>query len=257
MIVKLLIIAGLVFITLMCMKAILDHIMQTGDENSSRKVYEICRFIHEIGGSFIRKGRDYQDIGKVGRKTGMKDVVDGTVWEIGEKVYNNFSPEMHLKKKARDRIYEVLAVLEKAAENAEQKSSKDASDFVKECCEELGRIESGPLGDNPSSTFKRIEEIAGYAEQIATAESFNDSILQSSECMRDYYEILGVARNASPEEIKKAFRNLSKEYHPDKWPDLPDDMRKFAEERFKEINEAYSVLSDPEKRKDYDNLTFA
>ena len=63
---------------------------------------------------------------------------------------------------------------------------------------------------------------------------------------RDYYEILGVARNASIDEIKTAFRQLARQYHPDvsKEPD--------AEEKFKEINEAYGVLSDPEKRARYD-----
>ena len=63
---------------------------------------------------------------------------------------------------------------------------------------------------------------------------------------RDYYEILSVNRGAGPEELKSAFRKLAREYHPDvnKAPD--------AEERFKEINEAYGVLSDSEKRSIYD-----
>ncbi|HAE59171.1 MAG TPA: molecular chaperone DnaJ [Anaerolineae bacterium] len=63
---------------------------------------------------------------------------------------------------------------------------------------------------------------------------------------RDYYEVLGVSRQASPEELKSAFRKLARQYHPDvsKEPD--------AEDRFKEINEAYGVLSDSEKRARYD-----
>ncbi|MER3536822.1 MAG: molecular chaperone DnaJ [Thermus sp.] len=64
--------------------------------------------------------------------------------------------------------------------------------------------------------------------------------------MKDYYAILGVPRNATQEEIKRAYKRLPRQYHPDvnKSPE--------AEERFKEINEAYAVLSDPEKRRIYD-----
>lgn len=63
----------------------------------------------------------------------------------------------------------------------------------------------------------------------------------------DYYSILGVSRNASDEEIKKAFRKLALKYHPDRCPGDPG-----SEERFKEINEAYVVLGDRDKRREYD-----
>lgn len=66
---------------------------------------------------------------------------------------------------------------------------------------------------------------------------------------KDYYKTLGVDRNADAQAIKKAFRRLAKQYHPDANPDNPD-----AETKFKEINQAYEVLSDPEKRKMYDQL---
>jgi len=70
---------------------------------------------------------------------------------------------------------------------------------------------------------------------------------------RDYYEVLGVSRNASQEEIKRAFRELALKYHPDRNPH----NRKEAEEKFKEISEAYEVLSDPQKRKLYDTYGHA
>ena len=66
---------------------------------------------------------------------------------------------------------------------------------------------------------------------------------------QDYYKVLGVSRDASAEEIRKAYRKLAMKYHPDRNPD-----DKQAEERFKEINEAYQVLNDPQKRAHYDRL---
>lgn len=67
---------------------------------------------------------------------------------------------------------------------------------------------------------------------------------------RDYYEVLGVSRNATEDEIRAAYRRLAKEYHPDMNPK----DRKAAEEKFKELSEAYEVLSDPKKRELYDQF---
>jgi DnaJ-class molecular chaperone len=66
---------------------------------------------------------------------------------------------------------------------------------------------------------------------------------------KDYYSILGVSRGATDDELKKAYRKLALKYHPDK------NKAKGAEDKFKEIGEAYDVLSDPKKRQIYDQVT--
>jgi len=67
---------------------------------------------------------------------------------------------------------------------------------------------------------------------------------------KDYYQVLNLPRNTSDEHIKKAYRKLAMQYHPDRNPG----KEKWANERFKEINEAYAILGDPEKRKQYDRF---
>lgn len=71
---------------------------------------------------------------------------------------------------------------------------------------------------------------------------------------RDYYEILGIDKSASADDIKKAYRKKAIQYHPDRQIDKSDAEKKEAEEKFKEAAEAYSVLSDPEKRQRYDQF---
>ena len=91
------------------------------------------------------------------------------------------------------------------------------------------------MGDIPSCSFKRIErKVKVMADK------------------RDYYEVLGVSRDADDATIKKAYRKLAKKYHPDTNPG-----DKEAEAKFKEASEAYAVLSDAQKRKQYDQFGHA
>ena len=74
---------------------------------------------------------------------------------------------------------------------------------------------------------------------------------------RDYYEVLGIQKGASEDDIKQAYRKAALKWHPDRWVSGTDAEMKTAEEKFKEASEAYSVLSDPQKRAKYDQFGFA
>ena len=74
---------------------------------------------------------------------------------------------------------------------------------------------------------------------------------------RDYYEVLGLDKNASADQIKDAYRKMALKWHPDRWVNGTDAEKKTAEEKFKEASEAYSVLSDPDKKAKYDQFGFA
>ena len=74
---------------------------------------------------------------------------------------------------------------------------------------------------------------------------------------RDYYEVLGLQKGASADEIKAAYRKAALKWHPDRWVSGSDEEKKTAESKFKEASEAYSVLSDPDKKAKYDQFGFA
>lgn len=74
--------------------------------------------------------------------------------------------------------------------------------------------------------------------------------------MKDYYSILGVDRNATSDEIKKAYKKLAIKWHPDRQNGKTEEEKKAAEAKFKEVNEAYQILSDPQKKQEYDNPGF-
>ena len=111
-----------------------------------------------------------------------------------------------------------------------------------------------PTGKIPCGAIK---ELSGGLIRIQSADilEYENSKLREEQIMsakRDYYEVLGVSRDADKNTIKKAYRKLAKKYHPD-----TNQGNAQAAERFKEATEAYNILSDPEKKKMYDQFGHA
>src|SRR5262249_23198274 len=112
----------------------------------------------------------------------------------------------------------------------------------------MGRLARRPAGSDDPPVLEPLGEIVGEAPDPAALRSSATLPSNMAVEFKDYYRILGVDRKADDKTIKSAFRRLARKYHPDV------DKTKDATERFKEINEAYEVLSDPEKRRRYDTL---
>jgi curved DNA-binding protein len=110
----------------------------------------------------------------------------------------------------------------------------------------LGKIVADKAEGKTFARFRCVRPADGVAQSDACGET---STTGMGVQFRDYYETLGVSKTATENEIRSAFRKLARKYHPDVAKD-----KVAAEEKFKQINEAYEVLSDPEKRRKYDQL---
>src|SRR6266498_2018881 len=123
-------------------------------------------------------------------------------------------------------------------DNARKRTVREREDYVRFANESLIR-ELLPVLDNFDRALLAAKNEPGAAAVTAGVELIQRELLR----------VLGVSRDADDAELKKAYRNLARTYHPDK---NPGDKK--AEERFKEANEAYGILSDPEKRAQYDRF---
>ncbi|HCC23692.1 TPA: hypothetical protein DF272_05985 [Candidatus Falkowbacteria bacterium] len=238
---------------------IISHLLASGRGEQADTVYRVSRGIHGFARKVVGMGRDRFGVNQDAGKSGLKNMVLLTLWDMVEKNLDQWNPALQVKRDFEQLIQSTMQLIVEAQINAERLGSAEAQEYLVECLEDLRTIAARlPQLESIVETKNQIIQIWRDVELIAKAQSFNDSnksetdSASSAGSAKSYYEILGVASGATLEEIKHAYKNLAALYHPDKYAHLADDMRQEAERRFREINLAHSVLSDRQKRSAYD-----
>jgi len=235
-----------------------QRLMNSNREPTADKVHKVEKQVHEAIGTLLKSGREQFNNSRVGQKMDLKSVAIIALWDLAIKNLNLLDPGLMAKKDLEKLIQETLVVIANARDNAVQLGSLDAQAYIEECTEELRGIAAGLNHvESLMETKRNILRIKSDAEKIAQAQSFGEDTKDAGKSFtgqkqQNYYDILKVSRNATQDEIRKSYLELAKLYHPDKYAHLADDLRAEAERRFMQMNEAYAELSNPEKKKKYD-----
>jgi len=255
----------LVLIILYNLYAIL-RILFNKEDKSEDKSYKVKKNLFDFLMTILRNFRRFIDLGQYGKHTvNPQDVAFASALDHTIANLSKADPALTAKKEIAAQIESAVKVLEAALENAMKHKSLEARNYIAECFQELQLIQvSLDQQESFSQVKERIRIIQEQAQTLADATTFEDAgsdtgegpapNFKGSSQKKTYYEILGVNMDATVEEIKKSYRDLANKYHPDKYEHLAEDMKKEASRRFTEINEAYQVLSDPQKRVEYDKL---
>jgi len=254
----------IVLILLYNLYAIL-RILTNKKEPKEDRTFKAKKNLFDFLMTILRNFRRFMEAGQYGKTTvDPKSVAAASLLDHAINNLNKADPALTVKKAILQQIEETLKVLELAVENATKHRSLEAKTYIGECYQELKLISMSLDQQETFSQIRaRIETIRSQAQTMAAAPTFDDagsdteagsnpSYNAPPPPRKTFYEILGVAKNAAQEEIKKVFRDLASKYHPDKYEHLADDMKQEAARRFTEINEAYQILSNPQKRAEYD-----
>jgi DnaJ-domain-containing protein 1 len=220
-------------------RKITDHVFEASKEMHK----SVSEMLDEVGGTKIVYSP---------REKKAEDMINKVLWGLIRSVFKMANPEKVVGRQIRNEIKKAEELLDKAQKNATRLGSIQAQQMVDDLQMSLSQIPSDNFRGSFSDLIQRIKEIEELATKISEATSFSDSEGQHAQKVNDYYTILGVKTDATQEEIKACFHDLSEIFHPDKNLGKRERIRKLAEEKFKEINEAYSVLSNPSKRREYD-----
>lgn len=236
------------------------------NRNNEDKAFNIKKGAYRVVEIVLSTGKLYTDFGQYTRPVTKKGVATGSAFKIGLDIMDNhINPVKNMKKILEPKVKETLLALQDAGDNAAKHGSDDAIGYVNECIAEVESMLSGlGVSLSISDIRKKLEEIRTQAQEIAEAETFEDAETcdesdgfgdqgdGNGRKQKNYYEILKVDKTATEDEIKESYRELVKEYHSDKFASAAQDVKDYAEDRLKDINEAKEILLDPEKRNQYD-----
>jgi len=246
---------------IVCLSAIANYFLLQNKTKAAERAYRASNLLHEMASMLTDAGRDLLGKSQVARPPDSNAALIAAILNFTSKKLPKLNPGNQLKNDLRKRIKEAILSIEIAQRHATDHNWQDGFNFIQECAEELSNLEGCVDGVNSIFDAKEIEEaiarVKEDAEKIAAATNFTESTDDGAsedgkKRGKTYYEILEINKSAGLEEIKKSYRRLAGLYHPDKYAHLAPDMQKQAEGKFKEINEAFSVLSDPDKRRVYD-----
>ena len=257
MIINLILILILLSLIFFCLSRLRKIYLRDKNERKADKVLNIENFFYDLLSKGVAEGNEQFKLGRAGKPLSLGNIGIGLLWNFGGAIFEKMNPRQRCQAELKKLTEEAMEALNAARNNAEAKGSKQALAHIADCVMAIKELYETGSVSSYGKTHQMIEKIIEQAKEIANASTFADAGSAAgtggeASGKRNYYEILGVPRDADAEEIKKQFRKLAAIYHPDKYEHLAPDLKALAADRFREINEANDVLSNEEKRKAYD-----
>jgi predicted double-glycine peptidase len=233
--------------------------LSKGDAKKTEKIHAINCLIFDSGieiGEFIRQTMAYTP---KAAKLNTATLAGAAAVTFGLNLGKLLDPRKQVADLIKSELTLTYQELNRAIDNANEHGCKEAIEYIADSQAALEAInpQMNP-DDSIAETISTIRAIRANAKLISEAGSFDgyETVTNNkpnpNSPARTFYDVLGISREATDDEIKSAYRILAQIYHPDKYATLNEAKRRQMEEEFKMINEAYSTLSNPRKKADYD-----
>ena len=250
MIWKTIAIVTLVFLGLYLLVLIMRRFVSIGKNKSADRFFSLYKTVHDAVSAIEGVAEEYHNRtgGVSGAVSHKKRIVVSSALAFSRKKLEELSPEKQFLLALREKAEEAHRSITKAIEIAERSGSGEYIAQVKKCAEMLEQILASGNEVTISDALRTIATITKQANIIAEME-----VKETSGREYTHYEILGISCNASTNQIGKAHRKLAAKFHPDQFIWATDEYRAEIEEKMRRINEAHDVLSNPEKKREYDS----